>query len=113
MLNKIENIQSEIILYTLEDLVPEDSLFREIDKYIDFTFIYDEVKDLYCSNNGRNSVDTVVLFKLVFIQTIAGLKSMRKTCMYRGIEKNQNYTWLICVAQNMKNIAIKKEKIWA
>ena len=54
MLNKIENIQSEIILYTLEDLVPEDSLFRKIDKYIDFTFIYDEVKDLYCSNNGRN-----------------------------------------------------------
>ena len=36
MLSKIENIQSEIILYTLEDLVPEDSLFRKIDKYIDF-----------------------------------------------------------------------------
>ena len=31
--------------------------------------------------------------------------------MYRGIEKNQNYTWLICAAQNMKNIAIKLEKI--
>ena len=30
--------------------------------------------------------------------------------MYRGIEKNQNYTWLICAAQNMKNIAIKKKK---
>lgn len=30
--------------------------------------------------------------------------------MYRGIEKNQNYTWLICAEQNMKNIAIKKEK---
>ena len=30
--------------------------------------------------------------------------------MYREIEKNQNYTWLICVAQNMKNIA---KKIWA
>jgi hypothetical protein len=27
--------------------------------------------------------------------------------MYRGIEKNQNYTWLICAAQNMKNIARK------
>ena len=32
--------------------------------------------------------------------------------MYKGIEKNQNYTWLICAAQNIKNIAIKKEKIW-
>ena len=30
--------------------------------------------------------------------------------MYKGVEKNQNYTWLICAAQNMKNIALKKEK---
>ena len=27
--------------------------------------------------------------------------------MYKGIEKNQNYTWLICAAQNMKNIVNK------
>jgi len=27
--------------------------------------------------------------------------------MYKGIEKNQNYTWLICAAKNMKNIAKK------
>lgn len=27
--------------------------------------------------------------------------------MYRGLEKNQNYTWLICAAQNMKNIVTK------
>ena len=33
--------------------------------------------------------------------------------MYKGIEKNQNYTWLICATQNMKNIAIKTEKVWA
>ena len=26
---------------TMEEIVPEDSLFRKIDKYIDFTFIYD------------------------------------------------------------------------
>lgn len=27
--------------------------------------------------------------------------------MYKGIEKNQNYTRLICAAQNMKNIENK------
>jgi hypothetical protein len=31
--------------------------------------------------------------------------------MYKGIKKNQNYTWLICAAQNMKNIALKEEKV--
>ena len=33
--------------------------------------------------------------------------------MYRGIEKNQNYAWLICAAQNMKNIVQKLTKVWA
>ena len=31
--------------------------------------------------------------------------------MYKGVQKNQNYTWLICAAQNMKNISIKKDKV--
>jgi len=31
--------------------------------------------------------------------------------MYKGVQKNQHYTWLICAAQNMKNISIKKEKV--
>ena len=33
--------------------------------------------------------------------------------MYKGIEKNQNYTWLICAAQNMKNIANKLTNVAA
>ncbi len=31
--------------------------------------------------------------------------------MYKGVKKNQHYTWLICVAQNMKNIAIKNNNV--
>ena len=57
-----KNIQSEILMTTMEEIVPKDSLFRKIDKYIDFTFIYDEVKDLYCENNGRQGIDQFVLF---------------------------------------------------
>ena len=64
----------------MKEIVPENSLFRKIDKYIDFTFIYDKVKDLYCENNGRPSIDPVVLFKIVFIQALDGIKSMRQTC---------------------------------
>ena len=80
MLKIKEYEQSKMILYTLEELVPQESLYRKIDKYIDFTFIYGKVKHLYCADNGRNSIDPVVLFKLVFIQALDGLKSMRKTC---------------------------------
>ena len=31
--------------------------------------------------------------------------------MYKGVKKNQHYTWLICAAQNMKNIAIKNNNV--
>ena len=88
-----KNIQSEIIFMPMEEMVPKDSLFRKIDKYIDFTFIYEEVKDLYCEDNGRPSVDPVVLFKIVFIQAIEGIKSMRQTC--KKIKVDAEYRWFL------------------
>jgi transposase len=88
-----KNIQSEILMTTMEEIVPKDSLFRKIDKYIDFTFIYDRVKDLYCENNGRPSIDPVVLFKIVFIQALDGIKSMRQTC--KKLKVDAEYRWFL------------------
>ena len=68
-------------------------LFHKKDKYIDFTFIYEEVKELYSENNGRPSVDPIVLFKLVFIQALDGIKSMRKTC--EKIKVDAEYRWFL------------------
>ena len=93
MLVQREDAQNKIILYTMEDLVPEDSLFRKVDKYIDFDFIYDEVRDMYCAMNGRPCIDPVVLFKIVFIQALDGLKSMRKTC--EKIKVDAEYRWFL------------------
>ena len=92
VLKKNREIQNQMIITTMEDLVPKNSLFRKIDKYIDFTFIYDEVKDLYCPDNGRPS-DPVILFKLVFIQYIEGIKSMRKTC--DKVKTDAEYRWFL------------------
>ena len=39
-----KNNQSEILFMTMEDIVPKDSLYRKIDKYIDLTFIYEKIK---------------------------------------------------------------------
>ena len=85
--------QSEIVFMTMEEMVPQDSLFRKIDKYIDFTFIYEKVKDLYCEDNGRPSVDPVMLFKIVFIQALDGIKSMRQTC--KKIKVDAEYRWFL------------------
>ena len=93
MITRNENIQAEIVMYIMEQIVPQNSLFRKIDKYVDFSFIYDEVKDLYSADNGRPSIDSVVLFKLVFIQAIEGIKSMRKT--FEKIKVDAEYRWFL------------------
>lgn len=87
-----KEIQSEILMTTMEEIVPEGSIFRKVDKYIDFTFIYEEVKELY-SDIGRPSIDPVVLFKIVFIQALDGIKSMRKTC--EKIKVDAEYRWFL------------------
>lgn len=65
MMTKRENQQIEMHLITIEDLVPTDHLLRKVNDIIDFSFIYDEVESMYCSNNGRPSIDPVVLIKFL------------------------------------------------
>ena len=74
-------------------LVPEDHLLRKIDAAVDFNRIYDIVEPLYCEDNGRPSIDPVVLFKMVLIQHLYGLPSLRRT----GEEVNLNvaYRWFL------------------
>ena len=48
---------------TLDDLVPEDNLYRQIDKFLDMRFIYKECEKLY-GKTGKPSIDPVLFFKL-------------------------------------------------
>jgi transposase len=54
--------RGQMQMLSIDDLVPNDHILRDIDKAIDFSFIYDLVKDLYCLDNGRPSIDPIVLF---------------------------------------------------
>ena len=46
----VQQREYEVVL--LEELVPEDHLLRKIDRAVDFSFIHDLCKDLYCLDNG-------------------------------------------------------------
>ena len=89
---KNRQVQKENVTISLEELVPENHLLRIIDKSIDFNFIYDEVENLY-SDKGRPGIDPVSLFKIVFIQYLFGIRSMRQTI--KEIEVNVAYRWFI------------------
>ena len=93
MLTKnIEN-RGQVEFVSLEQMVPADHLLRQIDAAIDFNKIYEFVGDLYCKDNGRPSIDPVVLFKIVLIQHIYGIRSLRRTLEEIGM--NMAYRWFI------------------
>ena len=66
-------------IVSIEELVPTNHILRKVDRYIDFSFIYDLVEPLYSADIGRPSLDPVILFKLVLMQYLLGLGSMRRT----------------------------------
>ena len=85
--------RNQIGFYSLEDLVSQEHFLRDIDKYVDFSFIYQLVEDKYDQSNGRPSLDSVMLIKLPLIQYLYGIKSMRQTI--KEVEVNMAYRWFL------------------
>ena len=83
-----ENFREDEINVILDELILENHLVRKIENAIDFSFIYDKVKNLY-SPLGAPSIDPVVLIKIVLIQYLFGIFSMRQ--IIREIEVNVAY----------------------
>ena len=93
MLREHDNKQIGMEFVCIEELVPKDHLLRKIDRVVDFDFIRDKVKDLYCADNGRPAVDPVVLFKMLFLGYLFGVRSERQ--LVREIQVNVAYRWFI------------------
>ena len=85
--------RSVVKIVNTESLVPADHLLRKIDAAVDFNCICKIVVPLYSENYGRSSVDLVVLFKMVLIQHLYGLPSMRRTA--EEVNLNMAYRWFL------------------
>lgn len=92
MLKRSESKQMKMSFVTLEELMPQEHFLRDLDKFIDFDFIYDNVADLY-SNTGRPSIDPVVMIKMLLIGYIYGIDSERK--LEQEITVNIAYRWFL------------------
>jgi transposase len=90
---KNRTITDQVEFVSISDLIPKDHLLQAIDASIDFDFIYDEVKELYSENQGRPSIDPVVLIKLIMLQSLFGIRSMRQTI--KEVEVNIAYRWFL------------------
>ena len=75
MLERGKKEREVIEIVGIDSLVPQDHLQRKIDRAVDFNRLYEIVEALYCEDNGRPSIDPVVLFKMVLIQHRSGVLS--------------------------------------
>lgn len=51
-------------------IIPKDNLLRQMNELVDFNFIYDELVNVYCHNNGRGAIDPVRMFKYLLLKSI-------------------------------------------
>ncbi|MGW8017382.1 transposase, partial [Staphylococcus xylosus] len=93
MLNKSIDKRDQYEMISISELVPNNHLLRKVDTILDLNFVYELVEDKYCLDNGRPSIDPVILVKILLIQRLFGIKSMRQTI--KEIETNVAYRWYL------------------
>ena len=93
MLERGKKDREQVEFVVIDELVPREHLLRKIDAAVDFERLYEMVEPLYSEDNGRPSIDPVVLFKMVLIQHLYGLPSLRRTADEVGL--NVAYRWFL------------------
>ncbi len=85
--------QKEYEIVLLEELVPEDHLLRKIERAVDFSFIHGLCKDLYSPNIGRPAVPPELLFRMLFLGYLYGIKSEVK--LAQMVNENIAFKWFL------------------
>lgn len=93
MLEEQNSHQGEMELVIIDTLVPDDHILRKIKKYIDFSFINDMCREYYCLDNGRPAIEPVIVFKMLFIGYLFGIRSERR--LVEEVKVNIAYRWFL------------------
>jgi transposase len=76
----------------LDELVPQDHFYRQLEATLDLSFVRDLVRHLYLPY-GRPSIDPVVFFKLQLIMLFEGIRSERQ--LMDHVQVNLAFRWYI------------------
>ncbi|MFZ5945804.1 MAG: IS1182 family transposase [Bacillota bacterium] len=72
--------QQELILSPYSEIydliIPKDNILRKINELVDFSFVYDELHDKYCMDNGRNAICPIRMFKYLLLKAIYDLSDV-------------------------------------
>ena len=88
-----KDARNEMTIVDIDALVPQDHLLRKIERVMDYEWLYERLDPYYCHTNGRPGTDPVVLIKMVLIQHLFGIPSLRQT--YQRIQDTLSYRWFL------------------
>ena len=88
-----KDARRDVVFVDIDALVPQDHLLRKIEKVMDYDWLYERLDPYYCHDNGRPGTDPVVLIKMVLIQHLYGIPSLRQT--YQRIQDTLSYRWFL------------------
>ncbi|HWP52331.1 MAG TPA: IS1182 family transposase [Clostridia bacterium] len=88
-----KNGRRDVVMVDIEALVPKDHLLRKVERVMDYEWLYNRLSPYYCHDQGRNGTDPVVLVKMVLIQHLFGIPSLRQT--HQRIKDTLSYRWFL------------------
>lgn len=75
----------------LSSLIPDDHILKLVNQVLDLSWLRDEVKDLYCSDNGRPGIDPEAAVRLMLAGFFQGIVHDRK--LIREAQVNIAIRW--------------------
>src|SRR3989304_9056614 len=122
MLGKQDRNQKTLFVAgSLDEIIPEDHILKRVDKVLDLNWLRDEVKELYCEDNGRPGIDPEAAVRLMLAGVFQGIvhdrKLMREAQVniairwfagYRLDEKLPNHSSLTKIRQRWGDERFKK-----
>src|SRR5215207_1506229 len=70
----------QVAMVCLDELVPEECLYRRLDRLVDWSFVREAAGPYYADVVGRPSIDPIVLVKLLVAAALEGIGSTRELC---------------------------------
>lgn len=92
MMTRRDGVQQKMLCVTLESLMPEKHFLRDLDRLVNFDFIYEKVDALY-SRTGRPSIDPVVIVKMMLLGYLYGIDSERR--LEQEVQVNIAFRWFL------------------
>lgn len=82
-----------MMMPSLEEYVPVNHPLRRLNRVLDLSFVHDAVRERYCQDDGRPSIDPEVVIRLFLLQAIEGIGQVRR--LMQHVQVNMAYRLFI------------------